>query len=120
FPKWEADLSVDFSPAGATGVLRADGQEVVRITMRRGRIPLPRRPMPMNAFTCDDDGIVRRTPWTTGGSGHQTIRPGGTTADVGYGHPLADELRTLGFPRRALMTLFDDHMSATFGVPEVT
>lgn len=119
FPKWIADLSVDFTTSGATCVLRADGQDVVTVTMRRGRVPLPRRPMAMNAYSCDDDGIVRRTPWTTHSLGRQTVRPGGTTVEVGYGHPLADELRTLGLPKRALMTLFDDHMAATFGPPEV-
>ena len=119
FPKWIADLSVDFTAKGARCVLRADGVDVVTVTMRRGPIPLPRRPMPMNAFSCDPDGIVRRTPWTTHSLGRQTVRPGGTTVEVGYGHPLADELRTLGLPKRALMTLFDDHMAATFGPPEV-
>jgi len=119
FPKWIADLSVDFTPKGATCVLRQDGQEVVSITLRRGIVPIPRRPLAMNAFSCDDDGVVRRTPWTTHSVGRQTIRPGGAVVEVGYGHPLADELRTLGLPRRALMTLFDDHMSATFGLPEV-
>ena len=119
FPKWIADLSVDFTPKGATCVLRADGQDVVTVTMRRGPIPVPRRPMAMNAYSCDDDGIVRRTPWTTHSLGRQTVRPGGTTVEIGYGHPLADELRTLGLPKRSLTTLFDDHMAATFGAPQV-
>lgn len=119
FPKWIADMDVGFDRGGASCVLRQDGSEVVRITMRRGPVPLPRRPLPMVAFSCDPDGIVRRTPWTTGGTGRQTVRPGGATVEIGYGHPLADELRTLGLPKRALMTVFDDHMSATFGDPEV-
>ena len=119
FPKWIADLSVDFDAKGARCVLRQDGQDVVSITMKRGPIPLPNRPMPMNAFSCDPEGVVRRTPWDTHSRGRQTVRPGGCTVEVGYGHPLADELRALGLPKRALMTLFDDHMSATFGVPEI-
>lgn len=119
FPKWIADLSVDFTPRGATCELRQDGHSVVKVTMRRGPIPLPRRPMPMTAFSCDDDGVVRRTAWTTHSRGRQTIRPGGVEVEIGYGHPLADELRALGLPKRGLMTLFDHHMSATFGTPEV-
>ncbi|HNI34952.1 MAG TPA: acetoacetate decarboxylase family protein [Microthrixaceae bacterium] len=119
FPKWIADLTVGFSARGASCALRADGHDVVSITLRRGIIPLPRRPMDMNAFTCDEDGIVRRTPWSTHSRGRQTVRPGGATVEIGYGHPMADELRTLGLPKRALLTVFDDHMSATFGVPEV-
>ena len=42
---------------------------------------------------------------------------GGTTVEVGYGHPLADELRAMGFPHRSLVTIFDDHMRATFEAP---
>ena len=119
FPKWVADLSVDFDDRGASCVLREGDNEVVRIWLKRGPIPLPRRPMPMNAFSCDDDSVVRRTPWNTDGTGRPHIRPGGATVEIGYGHPLADELRALGLPKRAFMTLFDDHMSATFGDPEV-
>ena len=120
FPKWVADLTVDFDDRGAVGVLRSDdGQEVVRVTMRRGPIPLPAKPMPMQAFTCADDGAVRATPWETRTSGRQHVRPGGTSVEIGYGHPIADELRALGLPKRALMTLFDDHMSATFGAPRI-
>ena len=85
FPKWIADLSVDFDDRGATCVLREGDTDVVRITMRRGRIPLPRRPMPMNAFSCDEAGVVRRTAWGTNGTGRQTVRPGGTTVEIGYG-----------------------------------
>lgn len=119
FPKWIADMDVAFDDRGATCVLRADDQDVVRITMRRGRLAVPRRPMSMVAFSCDEHLVVRRTPWSTSGTGRPRLRLGGTTVEVGYGHPLADELRTLGLPRRAFMTMFDDDMSATFGRPEV-
>lgn len=119
FPKWIAELEVDFNDKGATCVLRDGALDIVRVTLRRGHIPIPRRPMPMNAFSCDDDGIVRKTPWTTNGVGRQTVRPGGATVEIGYGHPIADELRALGLPKRALMTLFDPNMSASFGAPEI-
>lgn len=119
FPKWIADLEVDFNDAGATCVLRDGALDILRVTLRRGRIPIPRRPLPMNAFSCDDDGVVRKTPWTTDGVGRQTIRPGGATIEIGYGHPIADELRALGLPKRALMTLFDPNMSASFGAPQI-
>lgn len=119
FPKWIADLRVSFDARGATCVLRDGDIDVVRVTMRRGRVPLPRKPMQMTAYSCDEDGVVRRTPWETDGDGHQHVRFGGATIDVGYGHPLADELRTLGLPKRALMTLFDDNMRATFEAPRI-
>ncbi len=119
FPKWVADLDVSFDERGATGVLRDDMGEIVRIEMRRGPVPLPRREMPMVAYSCDDELVVRRTPWVAKGTGRMTARPGGTTVTLGYGHPIADELRALGMPKRALMTLFDDNMAATFRDPTV-
>jgi hypothetical protein len=118
FPKWVADLRVDFNERGASATLRNDdGDEVLSVTMRRGPIPLPRRPLEMNAYAFSD-GVLRRTPWVTNGTGHQRVRPGGTTLRIGVGHPIAAEMRRLGLPRRALMTMFDDHMRATFGKPE--
>ncbi len=119
FPKWIADLKVSFDSLGASCVLRDGDIEIVRVTMKRGFVPLPRKPMEMVAYSCDDDGVVRRTPWVTTGDGRQKVRLGGAKVEVGYGHPLADELRTLGLPRRAAMTFFDDHMRATFQAPQI-
>jgi hypothetical protein len=46
------------------------------------------------------------------------MRLGGATVRLGD-HPMADDLRSLGLPRRALMTTSVGLMSATFGEPEV-
>lgn len=119
FPKWVADLSVDFTDTGVTAVLKDGDDVVVRITAKRGPIKVPPRELEMLAYTCDEDGIVRRTSWTTDGTAKQQIRPGGATIELGYGHPIADELRSLGFPRRNLVAIFNDHMEATFGAPEI-
>ena len=120
FPKWVAPLQVAFDERGATATLTHEGADVVRVTMRRGPIPLPRRPLSMNAYSCDDSGVVRRTPWTTTTrTGHQRVRPGGTTVEIFYGHPMCDELRALGLPKNAVVTMFDDHMQATFESPVV-
>ena len=119
FPKWVTDLRVDFTDRGVSAVLKEGDDVVLRITAKRGPIKVPARQMPMLAYTCDEDGVVRRTAWTTDGRQKQQIRPGGATIELGYGHPIADELRSLGFPRRNLVAIFDDHMEATFGTPEV-
>ena len=120
FPKWVADLDVHFHEHSVHCQLNdAEGHMVLSVEMLRGPLPIPRRPLPMVAYTCDDEGVVRRTPWDTNGTGSQRIRPGGTRIEIGYGHPIADELRSLGLTRRPLMTMWDDHMSATFGSPEV-
>ncbi|NLA35593.1 MAG: acetoacetate decarboxylase family protein [Actinobacteria bacterium] len=119
FPKWVADLRVDFTDAGVTAVLDEGDDTVLSITARRGPIKVPARPMPMLAYTCDEDGVVRRTAWTTDGQQKQQLRLGGARVELGNGHPIADELRALGFPRRNLVAIFDDHMEATFGEPEI-
>lgn len=119
FPKWVADLDVTFLPGGVQCVMRDDAGEILRVELKRGLLPMPRRDMEMMAYSCDDELVVRRTPWTTSGVGRLTVRPGGATIELGYGHPIADELRALGLPKRALMTIFDDHMTATFGEPVV-
>lgn len=119
FPKWVTDLRIDFAPEGLRAELIEDGNLVVRITAKRGIIPVKARTMPMLAYTCDEDGVVRRTAWTTEGQGRQLVRPGGVTVELGYGHPLADELRALGFPRRNLAVIYDPHMKASFGAPEI-
>ena len=45
------------------------------------------------------------------------VRLGGAQLTLGA-HPIADELRTLGLPRRALMTMSMEHLAATFHAPE--
>lgn len=118
FPKWVTDVSVRFTGDRVTGVLTEDGVEVVRVVLKKGRIPLPRKPLVMNAYSFLD-GVLRRTPWTTDGVGKQRIRLGGATVIIGSGHPLADELRALGLPKSAIVTMFDEHMRATFGAAEI-
>lgn len=119
FPKWVADLQVRFHSKGCEAVLRHDGQLVMRIALKRGPIPLPKKTVEMFAMTCDDEGIVRKTPWTQFGGKPMRVRPGGATIELGYGHPMADELRGLGLPKRALSVIFDSHMSASFGEAEI-
>lgn len=114
FPKWVTGIDVRFGSRGATATLTEGGLEVLRLHLTRGVVPMPSRPMEMKAYSYLD-GVLRCTPWTTRSAGRQTVRPGGATLELGYGHPIADELRALGFPRRAVMTMFDDHMTATFG-----
>ncbi len=70
----------------------------------------------MQAYSWDD-GVLRRTPWITRNQ-RARARPGGATVALGD-HPMADDLRLLGLPSRALMTTNVGLMSATFGEPEV-
>lgn len=121
FPKWVADLQVDHGDGQATGVLREpDGTEVVSMRLRRGLLAVPSRPLTMVCYSNGPGGKILRTEWLTHNRGTRLrLGPGGADVTVGRGHPLADELRTLGFPRPPLLTMFAAEMRATFSAPRV-
>jgi hypothetical protein len=57
FPKWVADLRVTIAGDAATAALRDDtGRPIVEVGLRRGRIPVPSRPMTMVCYSHGDDG----------------------------------------------------------------
>jgi hypothetical protein len=62
------------------------------------------------------DGIVRRTRWELRGSGSR-MRLGGVRVELGSGE-IADELRSLGLPKRALMSGCVREVSMTFQAAE--
>jgi hypothetical protein len=72
----------------------------------------------MVCYSNGPDGTTLRTEWTTHNVGTR-LRFGGGGAEVtlGSGHPIADELRALGFPRSPLMTMVAANMRATFSAP---
>ncbi|MEZ5321800.1 MAG: acetoacetate decarboxylase family protein [Microthrixaceae bacterium] len=117
FPKWEADLDVTVGTDAHGALLGPDGT-ILDVTVRRGPIRLPRRALDMVSFTFDE-GVLRRTEWRSEGDGPTFARPGGCTVTVGYGHPIADEVRSLGLPKRALMSIVDPAMRASFSAPTV-
>ena len=118
FPKGVTSIDIDEAPpgtrragSGTTVRLVDDGAHVLTLTMASGgRIRLPSQAPPSYSFA---DGVLRRTEWTTSSSG-TTGRPGGATLVLGD-HPMADELRSLGLPKRALFSSSAASMRATFG-----
>jgi hypothetical protein len=60
------------------------------------------------------DGVTRRTPFTSRPTG---VRGGplGARLWLGDRHPVARELRSLGLPRRALVSTTIENLAATFG-----
>lgn len=58
------------------------------------------------------DGVLRKTPFSASGSG-LGFRLGGASLTLGK-HPIADELRFLGLPKRALMSGGVSKMSARY------
>jgi hypothetical protein len=116
FPKWVC--SIDYlERVGRTDcIVSEDGDLAVALEVASGMVPLPSGETEMQAYSWDD-GVLRRTPWVTRNA-RARMRLGGATVRLGN-HPMADDLRSLGLPRRALMTTSVGLMSATFGEPEV-
>ena len=127
FPKWVTTIDID-EPAGVVGGGRGsagagtgttvrlvdDGVHILTLTVAAGgRLRLPSQAPPSYSFA---DGVLRRTLWTTSSEG-TTGRVGGASLVLGD-HPMADELRSLGLPRRALFSSSAARMRASFGGAE--
>ena len=117
FPKWVTRIDVVDEARTRSVVLSDDGRHVLTLAVRRSPVPLPSRDLDMQAYSFRD-GVLRRTPWSTRNQG-VAGRPGGATLVLGEGHPMAEELRRIGLPRRALMSSTVARMEATFGEAEV-
>jgi hypothetical protein len=122
FPKWVTTIDIDEPPVGspaggsATTVRLVDGGvHVLTLTIAPGvRLSLPSQSPPSYSFR---DGVLRRTTWTTSAEG-TTGRPGGARLVLGD-HPMADELRSLGLPKRALFSSSTAQMRASFDRAEM-
>ena len=122
FPKWITTIDIDEAPpgdpragSGTTVRLVDDGAHVLTLTVRSGGpIRLPSQAPPSYSFA---DGVLRRTEWSMSSTG-TAGRPGGATLVLGH-HPMADELRSLGLPKRALFSSSAAAMTASFGAAEV-
>ena len=115
YPKFMAEIDIDEQPKATTVSLRHEGALVLKLTIRRG-LPVWFRIPNLPTYT-HLDGVLRRTEWKTYPEGTRG-RPGGASIELGT-HPIADELRSLGLPRRALMTTSVANVRARFGAAEV-
>ncbi len=116
FPKEVTDIDIDFLPGGAAAAeLRYHGQMAMRLSVGKG-ISMPSRPSAVDAYSYLD-GVRRRTSWSLKAS-QTKMRPMGGAVEVGDGHPFADDLRTLGFPKRSLAGGTVGRISMSFAPPE--
>ncbi len=108
--------AIEFADAGGRRSCRLsiDGAHVLTLTMTRGG-GRRMKDMPQDAYAWRE-GILWRTPSVMGGDG-VGVRLGGATLVLGS-HPIADELRGLGLPRRALMSTWVEQMHARFEAPQ--
>ncbi len=94
-------------------MLRADGQHVLTLTVAGGGAPMPLPAPP--TYTCLD-GTLRVTRWRTGAWARG--RPRGAELELGD-HEMAEELRSLGLPRRAMFSTAVPRLRARFGPARV-
>ena len=117
FPKWLTTSELSIVGHVATCHLMDGDRHVLTASFRGLPAPLPgTRTITTEAWT-SLDGVPRRAHWTMHHA-RPRPRPGGTTLVLGSGHPMADELRALGLPRRAAFTTVVERMSASFAEAE--
>ncbi len=106
YPKWVTDVAID----GAT--CRVEDQ--VELSVGRGWFPMRLPAVPTYSAY---DGVLRRTEWQVDAGGVRA-RLGGARLSLGKGE-LAEDLRSLGLPKRALMTTTIASFKVSFGPAEV-
>jgi hypothetical protein len=114
FPKSVQEIAIDSDARRAMCRLSMDGQHVLTLCLPRGG----GRSLPNTDTTTYTliEGVPHRTRFSQGGSG-VGFSLGGARIQLGS-HPLAEALRTLGLPKRALMSMWTEHMHGRFEAPE--
>lgn len=115
FPKTIEKISISEEDGRRICRLMMGGAHVLSLSVKangRWRFPDSR----VTAFSYRA-GVVRRVPFVSGGSGIG-YRLGGATLTLGA-HPVADELRSLGLPKRPLMSGTVNRMHARFEAPQI-
>jgi hypothetical protein len=114
FPKTVQRIDFDYGQSRVRCRLDFDGEHALGLALPRGgsrRIP----ERSMSGYTLIE-GVPHRVPFTSGAEGFG-VQLGGAELELGSG-PIADELRGLGLPRRALMTTWMERMYGTFAPAE--
>lgn len=112
FPKEMADIRITSHGRGKRCEVLIDGRLVVALETSGG-IPAPAKlgGASIAAYT-NLDGVLRSTPWVMNPSDVR-MRPGGARVELGE-HPVAEQMRALGLPRRALFTSEIGSLQMTF------
>jgi hypothetical protein len=111
FPKTVQEIGFDTREDRATCRLVYDGQHALTLSLPRGGS----KTLPENTLTGYTliEGVPHTNEFRSGAEGFG-VRFGGAELELGSGL-IADQLRSLGLPRRAIMTTWMEKMSATFG-----
>jgi hypothetical protein len=114
FPKTVETIDIQADGDRATCRLEMDGSFVLSLSLPRGgdsSIPEAR----MSTYTYID-GVAHKTQFASAADG-VGFSMGGAELELGN-HPVADELRSLGLPKSAVMTMWMERMRGRFDEPE--
>ena len=113
FPKFLADFDVDHTGSVRRGSVSEGGRPIAQLSVKPGiTVPGSGAGTSLAAYS-HLDGLTRFTTWDMNPTGIRS-RPGGAELKLGS-HPIADELRSLGLPKRALVTSSIPELKMTFG-----
>jgi hypothetical protein len=113
FPKTIEQIDFDATGSRCRCALTMGGRHVLTLSVARGG----QRRIPDAEMTTYSriDGVTHATRFVSGAEG-VGIRLGGAALELGP-HPIADELRSLGLPRRPLLGVWMEHMHGRFDDP---
>jgi hypothetical protein len=110
FPKTVQKIDFEYRPERVTCKLEYDGAFALALSVPRGGArSLPETDLVTYTFI---EGVLHRTAFRSGADGFG-VRAGGAELTLGTG-PIAAELRSLGLPRRSLLTTWMERMHARF------
>jgi Acetoacetate decarboxylase (ADC) len=114
FPKTVQQIDFEVGSDAARCALVSAGEPALELRLPRGGS----RTLPESELTTYThiEGVAHRTRFVSTAEGFG-VRLGGAELRLGSGR-IADELRSLGLPRRALMSTWMEHMRARFDPPE--
>ncbi len=116
FPKTLERIDLDLTPDSMTCELFMDGERVLRLTMPRGGSD-DMGEVAMRSYTTLN-GRPHVTPFSQQGRGTQLVLgDDGVLLELGS-HPVSAELAGLGLPAPAVLSTWNEHMTARFGEPE--
>ncbi|MBW2399227.1 MAG: acetoacetate decarboxylase family protein [Deltaproteobacteria bacterium] len=111
FPKTVQQIDFEYAVDRASCKLVYDGRHALTLSLPRGG----NKSLPESTLTgyTSIEGVAHRNDFRSGAEGFG-VRLGGAELTLGEGL-IADQLRSLGLPKRALMTTWMEKMYASFG-----
>jgi len=110
FPKTVEDLAYDQGSGTATMTWRDQGHEVLRFAVPTAGTRTPREIAPPVYSMLNGVAHVGRLTQTYRNVGYHRS---GATLTIGAGHPAAEELRSIGLPKRPLIAVSNGALSFT-------